>query len=66
MQENITVGEWKTNYEGNCEQKNVDMSDYAGFAYDAMWTYAFALEKLLKQNHSHITNLHSEKTTKYI
>ncbi|OXA51550.1 Gamma-aminobutyric acid type B receptor subunit 1 [Folsomia candida] len=63
MQENITVSAWKTKYEHNCEQKNVDFSDYAGFAYDAMWTYAFALEKLLKQNHSHITNLHSEKTT---
>lgn len=33
MQENITVSAWKTKYEHNCEQKNVDFSDYAGFAY---------------------------------
>lgn len=64
MQENVTVGAWKDKYEDSCKQKNVDSSDYGGFAYDAMWTYAFALDRLLKQNHSHITNLHSEKTTK--
>lgn len=64
MQENITVSDWKTNYETSCKSKSVATSDYAGYAYDAMWTYAYALEKLLKQNHSHITNLHSEKTTK--
>jgi len=64
MQENKTVQDWKKDYEKTCKSKNLTTSDYAGYAYDAMWTYAYALERLLKQNHSHITNLHSDKTTK--
>lgn len=64
MQENVTVREWKTAYKKRCEDENRLSSDYAGYAYDAVWTYAFALDKLLKQNQSHIANLHSDKTTK--
>jgi hypothetical protein len=64
MEENLTVGAWRENYTNACAAINVTASDYAGYAYDAVWTYAYALDKLLKQNHSHIANLHSEKTTK--
>lgn len=64
MQENISVKQWKHQYDANCTNKSISTSDYAGYAYDAIWTYAYALDKLLKQNHSHITNLHSDKTTK--
>lgn len=69
MQENLTVGGWKQKYEQTIKTSNdksgqlISTSDYAGYAYDAIWTYAYALDKLLKQNHSHITNLHSDKTT---
>ena len=63
MQEDITVKEWKQSYEKTCEMRKKSVSDYAGYAYDAVWTYAYALERLLKQNHSHIVNLHAENTT---
>lgn len=66
MQGNITVGKWKEDYAKSCASKGIETSDYAGYAYDAIWTYAYALDKLLKQNHSHITNLHSDKTTKWV
>ena len=63
MQENITVKQWKLSYEKSCEMINKSVSDYAGYAYDAVWTYAYALDRLLKQNHSHIVDLHTDSTT---
>lgn len=35
---------------------------YAGFAYDAMWTYALAVDTLLKENQSYVFDLHSDHT----
>lgn len=61
MQENITVGEWKRNY---VKEKKSMPSEYAGFAYDAVWTYAYALSKLSKIDPEAISDLHSENTTK--
>lgn len=61
MQENITVGEWKRRYR---KDANATFSQYAGFAYDAVWTYAYALSKLSKTDPEAISNLHSESTTK--
>ena len=63
MQENRTVGEWRADYEKECKEGNRTTSDYAGYAYDAVWTYAYALDKLLRLNQSHITNLHSDNIT---
>lgn len=62
MQENITVGEWKKRYKN--ESRDNTISEYAGFAYDAVWTYAYALSKLLKIDAEAISDLHSENTTK--
>lgn len=62
MQENITVGEWKRKFQN--ETKNATISQYAGFAYDAVWTYAYALSKLSKTDPEAISDLHSENTTK--
>ena len=64
MEENLTVGEWRKNYVSTCAKANLTTSDYGGYAYDAVWTYAYALDKLLKQNQSHIADLHAIKTTK--
>lgn len=61
MQENITVGQWKRKYQ---KESNNTISEYAGFAYDAVWTYAYALSKLSKVDPEAITDLHSESTTK--
>ncbi|KAJ8944828.1 hypothetical protein NQ314_009369 [Rhamnusium bicolor] len=59
MQENITVKQWKQRYEKSAPVK----SDYAGFAYDAVWTYALALDKLAKTDSEALANLHSVKST---
>lgn len=39
-------------------------AEYAGYTYDAVWTYAFALDKLLKEDRTHVANLHSDRTIK--
>lgn len=64
MQEQITVGEWKRRYEKKLKTLRRNSSDYGGFAYDAVWTYAFALKELAKGDPEAMTNLHSEKTIK--
>ncbi|XP_014251648.1 receptor-type guanylate cyclase gcy-19-like [Cimex lectularius] len=70
MQENITVKEWKKKYEleltlNSTKEKNIKgFSNYAGYTYDAIWAYAYALDGLTKQNHSSVASLHSPNTTK--
>lgn len=62
MQENITVKEWRENY---MNATGIDeISNYAGFAYDAVWTYAYALDKLVQGDPEVVSHLHSEDTTK--
>lgn len=63
MQENITVREWRKRYEAQCREQNQPPSDYAGYAYDATWTYAYAVDQLLRENKSHVYTLHSSQTT---
>ncbi|XP_046736169.1 uncharacterized protein LOC124405374 [Diprion similis] len=64
MQENITVKEWRQRYEAKCEKQNLLPSDYAGYAYDATWTYAYAMDQLLAENESYVFALHHEQTAK--
>lgn len=69
MQENRTVGEWKVDYDKYCKSSavysaNKYQSVYAGYAYDAVWVYAFALNQMIKEDSSYLRNLHSENTTK--
>jgi len=63
MQENITVGQWREKYKLLCRARNVDESNYAGFAYDAVWTYALALTSLVKENQSLLSDIHSNVST---
>nr|CAD7426195.1 unnamed protein product [Timema monikensis] len=63
MQEGKTVGEWRKNYSKICAAKNVSLSNYAGYAYDAVWTYAYALNRMTKENPSYLSDLHSNTTT---
>lgn len=58
--ENITVHEWREKYKEFADGDYVP--DYAGYTYDAMWTYAFALDKLLSENFTHYADLHSVGT----
>lgn len=62
MQDGITVRQWRDRYEEDCRNKNEPPSNYAGFAYDAMWTYAYAMDRLLRENQSYVYDLHSEQT----
>lgn len=62
MQEGITVRQWRNNYEDFCRSHNQSRSPYAGYAYDAMWVYAYATDKLLKENPSRLFELHSNYT----
>ncbi|XP_011630756.1 uncharacterized LOC105422894 isoform X1 [Pogonomyrmex barbatus] len=62
MQEGITVREWRDRYENICRTQNQQPSNYAGYAYDAMWTYAYAMDRLIRENQSYVFDLHSDHT----
>ncbi|XP_071557353.1 uncharacterized protein [Temnothorax nylanderi] len=62
MQEGITVREWRERYENICRAQNQQPSNYAGYAYDAMWTYAYAIDRLIHENQSYVFDLHSDHT----
>ncbi|XP_046384645.1 uncharacterized protein LOC124154916 [Ischnura elegans] len=64
MQENITVGEWRRRYRAKCAKRNMTESNYAGYAYDAVWTYALALSALISENQAYGADLHSDETAK--
>ncbi|EFA03677.1 hypothetical protein TcasGA2_TC013779 [Tribolium castaneum] len=57
VQGNVTVAQWMNMY-----GSKVPISNYAGYAYDAMWTYALALDKLAKEYPAAVSDLHSETT----
>ncbi|XP_058451840.1 uncharacterized protein LOC131430699 [Malaya genurostris] len=61
---NSTVGEWRLKYGKVLQQHDLLPSDYAGYAYDAVWVYALALDKLIREDPSFLSDLHSLKTTK--
>ncbi|KAG0710468.1 Insulin-like peptide receptor [Chionoecetes opilio] len=57
--ENMTVSQWRQEYKRN----NMDEPpDYAGYTYDAVWAYALALDRLLKEDRTHVSNLHTFRT----
>ncbi|XP_047475227.1 atrial natriuretic peptide receptor 2-like isoform X2 [Penaeus chinensis] len=63
--EGKTVGEWREEYKAVYLNHSQSLTaDYAGYTYDAVWTYAFALDKLLKEDETHVSNLHSSRTNK--
>lgn len=61
MQEAITVGEWKQRFY-NITKSPPD-NDYIGFVYDAVWVYAYALDKLINESPAYLVDLHSANTT---
>ncbi|KAF2360714.1 Serine-threonine/tyrosine-protein kinase catalytic domain [Trinorchestia longiramus] len=60
--ENITVGQWREEYKRFSYSMDDRIPDYAGYTYDAVWTYAFALDRLLTENLTHYADLHSAGT----
>ncbi|CAL4144224.1 unnamed protein product, partial [Meganyctiphanes norvegica] len=63
MQEGLVVGEWRKKYNEDVIRSNRTPSEYAGFTYDAVWTYALALDKLFKENVSYAADLRLQPTT---
>lgn len=82
MQENITVATWREKYLNrisewsqlqNLKTSNTSMlsnsdyfSNYAGYAYDAVWIYALAVDELARTYPESLSDIHSDFTTKYI
>lgn len=60
--ENITVKDWREIYAK--KRNSSKLPDYSGYTYDAVWTFGFALDKLLKENLTHYANLHRDDTNK--
>lgn len=46
---NQTVEEWKQLYLQGTGMNKTSFSDYAGYAYDAIWVYAKSLQQLIKE-----------------
>ena len=67
-QEGITVGTWRQKYLNESLMQNPKSrpSDYASYIYDAVWTYAFALDELVRRNHWLPANLHTTAVTESV
>lgn len=46
--------------------QNKEWSDYASFAHDAVWTYALALDQLLRNDSSVLDSINSNTTSTYV
>ncbi|EDV98889.1 GH13351 [Drosophila grimshawi] len=57
MQEGKSINSWLTTY----GQEYETFSNYVGFVYDAVWTYAIAAHKLLQNNTYAVHNLRSKE-----
>ncbi|GIY31660.1 insulin-like peptide receptor [Caerostris extrusa] len=62
MQGGQRIGDWMDEYNKASKHRMREISCYGGYAYDAVWVYALALDALFKENNSHVATLHSEKT----
>lgn len=59
--QNITVADFKKAYQN--ETKDGVVSNYGGYAYDAVWMYAFALDKLHHFKDEYLSNIHSQEAS---
>ncbi|XP_055710801.1 receptor-type guanylate cyclase Gyc76C-like isoform X2 [Phlebotomus papatasi] len=59
---NTTVQQWHENFKDICPSEAA--YSYVGYTYDAVHVYAYALDKLIKENSTYLSDLHSEITTK--
>lgn len=57
MQTNATVGDWKNRF------KLSNTSHYGGYAYDAFWVYALALDQLIAEYPDSLNTIHELETT---
>lgn len=66
MQENKTVSQWREEFTQRSQNLSNKQSHYAGYAYDAVWMYALALDKLAKEVPSAMSNIHNKSHTKLV
>lgn len=59
---NITVGQFKQMYAKRVGEEGVAGSAFASYVYDAVWVYAFALDKLFKNEPGALELMHSKST----
>ncbi|XP_072021432.1 uncharacterized protein [Amphiura filiformis] len=59
----LTVEQWKNWYKDVTAQAGTEPLDYGAYAYDTVWTYAYALNELLKHDETAIDTITSERTT---
>ncbi|XP_065281541.1 uncharacterized protein [Dermacentor albipictus] len=64
MQDNKTVAFWKETYKQIATGQGREDSDYGGYAYDAVWVFALAVDALFKKNHSYTSSIHEDATFK--
>lgn len=57
--QNFTVGDWKKAYKKIVKNE----SNYAGYTYDAVWMYAYALDKLHNDDDQYLSNIHSQEAS---
>lgn len=67
MQTGQTVGNWRRTLKETLDNSLVNFygshpNKYSGYVYDAVWLYAIALDRLIKQNKSYIQDIHSERS----
>lgn len=65
MQTGNTVAEWQGSIREQLDQggfETTPTNKYSGYVYDAVWLYALALDRLIKQNKSYIQDIHSERS----
>ncbi|XP_055681418.1 atrial natriuretic peptide receptor 2-like [Lutzomyia longipalpis] len=59
---NTSVSQWQSQFHKVCPSDTP--YSYVGYTYDAVWVYAYALDQLIKENSTYLSDLHSERTTK--
>ncbi|KAL3182760.1 hypothetical protein MRX96_029359 [Rhipicephalus microplus] len=64
MQDNKTVASWKATYKQIAIGQGKEDSEYGGYAYDAVWVFALAVDALFKMNHSYTSSIHEDATFK--
>ncbi len=55
------MGEWREKLKNTLDNQNFNgqhPNKYSGYVYDAVWLYALALDRLIKQNKSYIQDIH--------
>ena len=63
MQTGQSVGEWRDHMTSVVSRANfASMNKYSGYVYDSVWLYAYALDRLIRQNKSYVQDIHSDRS----